>query len=71
MLAPVHAHAEGGAGQEQEDGRGFAAEELREGEEGSGAVGGTQEGIERMPLQHDHGRHAAHPIYEQDPRLGG
>ena len=70
VLAAVHPHAVGGAGQEQEDGRGFAAEELREGEVGSAAVGGTQEGVEGVPLQHDHGRHAAHPVYEQDSRLG-
>ena len=61
-LGAVHEEGQGDAGQEQEDGRGHAAEELRKSVRAAGAQLGFQEGIEDVALQHDDGAEAAQPI---------
>jgi len=71
VLPPVHPHSVGGAGQKEEDSRRFAAQELRIGEPGASPIRGPQEGVERVPLQHDQGRDPAHPIDESNARFGG
>ena len=55
---------------EQENSRRFAAEKLGKSEPRATAVRRPQEGVKRMPLQHDNGRNPTHPIDECDPGFG-
>ena len=70
VLPPVHPHSVSSSGQEQENSRRFAAEELRKSEPRTAPVRGPQERIESVPLQHDDRRDPAHPINECDSGFG-
>jgi hypothetical protein len=70
MFPTVHSHSVGCAGQEKEDCRRFATQELRISEPGPGAIGGPQESVKGVPLQHDQGRDSAHPVDECNARFG-